>query len=61
MAAKLEDVARQAGVSTASVSRVLANKPYVSEAVRQRVLTAIEALNFHPAVWRAVYVRNIRK
>ncbi|CAN5665061.1 substrate-binding domain-containing protein [soil metagenome] len=48
MAAKLEDVARQAGVSTASVSRVLADKPHVSPAVRQRVMTAIEALNFQP-------------
>ncbi|MEZ4731527.1 MAG: LacI family DNA-binding transcriptional regulator [Caldilineaceae bacterium] len=47
--AKLADVARRAGVSTASVSRVLAGKPHVSENVRQRVLTAVHELNFRPS------------
>lgn len=49
MSARIEDVARQAGVSTATVSRVLSGKPYVSDAVRQRVLDAIRDLNYHPS------------
>lgn len=49
MSAKIEDVARQAGVSTATVSRVLSGKPYVSDAVRQRVLEAIQTLSYRPS------------
>lgn len=49
VSARIEDVARQAGVSTATVSRVLSGKPYVSDAVRQRVLGAIRDLNYHPS------------
>jgi DNA-binding LacI/PurR family transcriptional regulator len=49
VSARIEDVARQAGVSTATVSRVLSGKPYVSAAVRQRVLDAIGDLNYHPS------------
>jgi DNA-binding LacI/PurR family transcriptional regulator len=49
MPAKLEDVARRAGVSTATVSRVLADKPHVSAVMRKRVLTAIEELDFRPS------------
>lgn len=49
MSARIEDVARQAGVSTATVSRVLSGKPYVSDAVRRRVLDAIGDLNYHPS------------
>ncbi len=37
----LEDVAREANVSTASVSRVINNKGYVSEDVRNRVIRAL--------------------
>ena len=47
--ANLADVARRAGVSTASVSRVLAGKPHVSDELRQRVLAAVKALNFRPS------------
>lgn len=47
--AKLADVARRAGVSTASVSRVLAGKPHVSDEVRQRVLAAVNELHFRPS------------
>lgn len=46
--AQIKDVARQAGVSVASVSRVLAGHAGVSEPVRQRVLAAVEALDYRP-------------
>lgn len=49
MSAKIEDVARQAGVSTATVSRVLSGKPYVSEELRGRVLETIRELNYRPS------------
>ncbi|MFE7843466.1 LacI family DNA-binding transcriptional regulator [Streptomyces sp. NPDC057474] len=40
------DVARLAGVSRKTVSRVLNNEPYVSEEVRRRVLEAAEELGY---------------
>ncbi|GGJ03680.1 LacI family transcriptional regulator [Alicyclobacillus cellulosilyticus] len=42
------DVARLAGVSPSTVSRVLNNSGYVSEDVRKRVMQAIEELNYIP-------------
>ncbi len=42
------DIARLAGVSTATVSRVLNNKAEVSDEVRQKVLTLISDANFSP-------------
>ena len=42
------DVARLAGVSHQTVSRVINDHPNVSEATRQRVLAAIDALGFRP-------------
>lgn len=44
----MQDVARRAGVSSATVSRVLGNKPNVSEEMRQRVLRAVEELGYRP-------------
>jgi len=44
----LEQVARRARVSTATVSRVLSNKAVVSGGARARVLKAIEDLNYSP-------------
>ena len=49
MPAKIEDVARQAGVSTATVSRVLSGKPYVSDDLRERVISAVQDLNYRPS------------
>ena len=48
VAMKLEQVARRARVSTATVSRVLNDKARVKDATRARVLKAIEELNYHP-------------
>lgn len=44
----IEDVARSAGVSPATVSRVLNDRPIVRAETRQRVLTAIAQLQFQP-------------
>jgi len=44
----IKDVANAAGVSTATVSRVLASKSRVKNATRTRVLEAIEQLNYRP-------------
>lgn len=44
----IKDVAEAAGVSTATVSRVLADKPHIRPEIRQRVLVAVEKLNYRP-------------
>ena len=45
---KIKDVAKAAGVSTATVSRALANKPNVRAEVKQHVLNVAEKLNYQP-------------
>ena len=44
----IKDIAKQCGVSVSTVSRVLNNRPDVSEAVRRRVLTVVEAESYIP-------------
>jgi LacI family transcriptional regulator len=44
----LKDVAEHAGVSQATVSRVLNNNPSVAENLRERVLKAVRALGYQP-------------
>lgn len=44
----IKDVARHCGVSVSTVSRVLNNRPDVSEGVRAKVLKAVEELNYVP-------------
>ncbi|MBN1285530.1 MAG: LacI family DNA-binding transcriptional regulator [Anaerolineae bacterium] len=46
--ATIKDVAKRAGVSLSTVSRVLNGHPYVADELRSRVLDAIEALNYRP-------------
>jgi DNA-binding LacI/PurR family transcriptional regulator len=46
MAARLADIAAQAGVSEATVSRVLNGKPGVAESTRRAVLTAVDVLGY---------------
>jgi DNA-binding LacI/PurR family transcriptional regulator len=45
---KLEEVARRARVSTATVSRVLNDVGVVKSATRTRVIKAVRELNYHP-------------
>ena len=46
--AKINDVARSAGVSTATVSRVLSNAAVVAPATRRRVMAAVQRLGYAP-------------
>lgn len=52
----MRDVARRAGVSHQTVSRVLNDQPNVSKAARQRVEAAIFELGYH----RNTFARNLR-
>ena len=46
--ATIKDVAREAGVSTATVSRVLNKSGYMSEEAVNKVNKAMETLSYHP-------------
>src|SRR5436309_4573626 len=46
--ASIKDVAKAAGVSTATVSRVLSNGLHVRPEVRERVMEAVEKLAYRP-------------
>ena len=61
MAARIKDVARRVGVSSATVSRVLSNKPHVSEKVRRHILAAMEELDYQLSrVARSLRVQHSR-
>lgn len=49
MGATINDIAKKAGVSLATVSRVLNNSGYVKEETRIKVLDAIKDLNYAPS------------
>ena len=46
----ISEVAKIAGVSVATISRVLNNSPLVTESTKQRVRKIIEELDYHPNV-----------
>ncbi|MFT3667074.1 MAG: LacI family DNA-binding transcriptional regulator [Pseudoxanthomonas sp.] len=48
MRSRIEDVAAAAGVSMKTVSRVLNNEPNVRDEMRQRVMKAVEKLQYRP-------------
>jgi DNA-binding LacI/PurR family transcriptional regulator len=45
----IRDVARRAGVSVSTVSRVLNHRPHVNSDLTERVLLAIDELNYRPS------------
>ena len=49
MAVTIKDVARRAGVSSATVSRVLSGKPHVRDPLKLRVLETIDKLGYTPS------------
>jgi DNA-binding LacI/PurR family transcriptional regulator len=44
----LQDVAKRAGVSTATVSKVLSNTPYFTDETREKVMRAVDELGYIP-------------
>ena len=48
MKTTITDVAKQAGVSMKTVSRVLNNEPNVAKTTRERVMQAASDLNYSP-------------
>lgn len=59
MSVTIRDVAKAAGVSTATVSRVINDSGYVREHTRKAVLDAIEKLNYRPnEVARSLYKKT---
>lgn len=49
MNSTIKDVATRAGVSTATVSRVINQNGYVSDQVRQKVLSVVDELGYSPS------------
>ena len=57
----IKDVAEKAGVSVATVSRVLNNKPFVSDKMREHVMGVIAEVNYQPdAVARGLRTKSTR-
>ncbi|MCW9732186.1 substrate-binding domain-containing protein [Avibacterium sp. 20-15] len=57
--ATMKDIARIAQVSTSTVSHVINNTGYVSEAMRARVMNVVESLNYRPsALARSLKVKQ---
>lgn len=55
----INDIAKIAGVSKASVSRVINNEPGVSVATRQKIKQIIQDLDYHPnQVARSLYTKK---
>lgn len=46
--ASIKDVAKEAGVAIATVSRVMNNRGYISKETRKKVEKAMDALDYHP-------------
>ncbi len=55
MAHTMNEVAKRAGVSTATVSRVLSKSPYISEETIRRVMSAVDEMHYH----RNVHARRL--
>lgn len=61
MSVKLDDVARLAGVSKTTVSRVLNNRGYLSSETKKKVQDAMKALNYHPnAIARQLFRKQTK-
>ncbi len=54
------EVAKRAGVSKATVSRVLSGNGYVSQETKDRVFQAVEESGYRPETcWRAICRRRV--
>ena len=61
MTVRIQDVAKHAGVSSATVSRVLSNKPHVRPELKTKVLNAVKTLGYQPnRIARSLRVQQTR-
>lgn len=61
MRPKLTDVAKKAGVSVTTVSRVINNYGYISQKTRQNVMNAMNELNYQPnSLARSLHGKSTR-
>ncbi|NLB90415.1 MAG: LacI family transcriptional regulator [Clostridiales bacterium] len=58
MSITIKDIARHAGVSTATVSNALTGKKHVSTELKQKVLSAIDELGYRPNVYARILKTN---
>lgn len=54
----IKDVAKEAGVSIATVSKVIHEKPSISDATRAHVLQVMEQLDYHPNAQASNFARK---
>ncbi|WP_204171678.1 LacI family DNA-binding transcriptional regulator [Staphylococcus sp. GDY8P100P] len=54
----IKDIAKQANVSTASVSRVISNKPGVGEETKGRIQQIMREMNYKPNINARSLVKN---
>ncbi len=61
MTVTLKDIAERAGVTSATVSMVINNKPNISDATRKKVLRIAKELNYYPnVIARGLATRKIK-
>lgn len=58
MSTTIKDVANEVGVSIATVSKVINNKPSISEATKQQVFDAIKKINYHSNAQASNFARK---
>lgn len=58
MSITIKEVAKEAGVSIATVSKVINRKPSISEATRAHVLEVMERMNYHPNAQASNFARK---
>ena len=56
----IKEVAQQANVSVATVSRVINKSGYVKEATRKRIEQVIKELDYYPMRLQELYLRKIK-
>ncbi|HKJ45069.1 MAG TPA: LacI family DNA-binding transcriptional regulator, partial [Balneolales bacterium] len=61
MSATIYDIAKKAGVSIATVSRVFNNNKNVSEKTREKILGIADAMGYHPKAFAQGLARRNTK